>query len=334
MTPSLDRMITGDLAALETDARRDLPELSAALRDAGVYRDGRAGAEARRSALAEERRVQLALMPLAIAQVFAHRVGRAAAGGMAALISIAVVMLIMDPMLTRMIVWLVPGSGISIGSCLIVATTAVLVTYVVATWIAEAWFARRMREAIATKGDVYSDLDSLARGPLEVAQKLVRKVDGWAVGLVLAGGLAAATVFGYLVVLTASFEPLSHVLATTSMFAEDAAGRNLGPLVYALALGGGLAVILGRACDREQRFGSPSAFMLRIGHWSTLVFGGIVALVVAFATTRMIIRLHILQLPSSEHRYLLAIGAEAALLAVSGWAVLWARGRENRRLGD
>lgn len=333
MTSSLDRMITSDLAALETDARRELPELAAALRDAGVYRDGRAGAQARRDALAEERRLQLALMPLAVAQVFAHRVGRAAAGAMAMLVSLGVVVLLGDPLLVRLIRWMVPGAGISIGSCMMVASTAVLVTYVIATWIAEAWFARRMREAVASKGDVYSDLDTLARGPIDVAQKLVRAVDGWSTGLVLAGALAIATVFGYLVVMTASFEPFSHVLSTTTLFAEEAAARNLGPLLYALAIGTGIAVILGRGCDREHRIGEASPAMQRIGHWSTLVFGILVVMVVAFATTRMMLRLRV-QLPSAGHRYLLAIGAEAALVALVGWGVLWARRRESARLGD
>jgi hypothetical protein len=331
MTSSLDRMITSDLAALETDARRDVPAL--ALNETGIYRDGLPGAQARRDSLAEERRVQLALMPLAIAQVFAHRVGRAAAGAMALVVSIGVVMLLADPLLMRMIAWLVPGVGVSIGSCMMVAATAVLVTYVVATWIAEAWFARRMRDAIETHADVYSDLETLARGPIEVAQKLVRKVDGWSVGLVLAGGTALITVFGYLTVITLAFQPASRVLSTTSMFAERAAAGNLGPMIYALVLGCGLAVILGRGCDREHRFGNPTPTMQRIGHWSTLAFGVVVAMTVSFAATRMMLRLY-MQLPSPEHRYLLAIGAEISLLAVAGWNVLWSRRRERARLGD
>ncbi len=333
MTSSLDRMISSDLAALETDARHELPPSATSLRETGVYRDALPGAAARRDALAEERRVQLALMPLAIAQVFAHRVGRAAAGAMALVVSIGVVMLLADPLLMRFLAWLIPGVGVSIASCAMVAATAILVTYVGATWIAEAWFTRRMREAIETHADVYADLDHLARGPIDVAQKLVRKVDGWSVGLVLAGAAAIVTVFGYLMVITASFQPLSRMLSTTSMFAERAAADNLGPLVYALVLASSLAVILGRGCDREHRFGNPTPTMQRIGHWSTLAFGIVVAMTVSFAATRMMLRLHV-QLPSHEHRYLLAIGAEAALLAVTGWGVLWSRRRERARLGD
>ena len=333
MTSSLDRMITSDLAALETDARRDVPAIATALRETGVYRDGLPGAQARRDSLAEERRVQLALMPLAIAQVFAHRVGRAAAGAMALVVSIGVVMLLADPLLMQLLTWLIPGVGVSIASCAMVAATAILVTYVCATWAAEAWFTRRMRHAIETHSDVYSDLDKLARGPIEVAQKLVRKVDGWSVGLVLAGKAAIVTVFGYLMVITASFLPVSRMLSTTSLFAERAAATNLGPVIYALVLASGIAIILGRGCDREHRFGNATPTMQRFGHWSTLAFGIVIGMVVLFATTRMMLHLR-WKLPSSEHRYLLAVGGEAALLALVGWGVLWWRRRERARLGD
>jgi hypothetical protein len=334
MTSSLDRMITSDLAALETDARRDVPEIATALRETGVYRDALPGAQARRDSLAEERRVQLALMPLAIAQVFAHRVGRAAAGAMALVVSIGVVMLLADPLLMQLLTWLVPGVGVSIASCAMVAATAILVTYVCATWVAEAWFTRRMRHAIETHADVYSDLDNLARGPIDVAQQLVRKVDGWSVGLVLAGKAAIVTVFGYLMVITSSFLPVSRMLSTTSLFAERAAAGNLGPVIYALVLGCSIAAILGRGCDREHRFGNQTPTMQRIGHWTTLAFGIVIGTIVLLATTRMMLQLRSHTLPTSQHRYLLAIGAEAALLALSGWGVMWWRRRERARLGD
>jgi hypothetical protein len=333
MTHTTDRMITTDLAALAADVRRDLPPIDTALRDTGVYRDGLPGAQARRDALAEERRLQLALMPLAIAQVFAHRVGRAAAGAAAIVCSLALVMLLADPLLMRLVLWFVPGLGVNIGICMMVASTAILVTYVVATWIAEAWFTRRMREAIATHADVYADLDQLSRGPIDVAQKLVKKVDGWAIGLAFGGAAAIATVFGYLVIMAATFQPLSHVLSTTSLFAERAAAGNLGPVIYALGLAAAIAAVIARGCDREHRFGEPTPAMKRLSHWSTLAAGGFLGMVVMFATARMATRLYY-QLPSSEHRYLLAIGAEGALLAITGWAVLWWRRRERKRLGD
>lgn len=333
MTSSIDRMITSDLAALDTEARREVPAMATALRETGVYRDGLAGAQARRDSLAEERRVQLALMPLAIAQVFAHRVGRAAAGAAAILCAIAGVLLLADPMLLRLVTWMIPGLGLNLGMCMMLAATVILVAYVVGTWAAELWFTRQMRHAIETHADVYADLDQLARGPLEVAQKLVRRIDGWSVGLSLGGVILLTTVFGYLLVVAGAFQPLAVVLSTTSVFVERAATENLGPVIYALALGLGLAVALGRGCDREHRFGEASPLMQRVSHGSTLAFALVLGMGMLFATVRMVIHLHD-RLPSSQHRYLLAIGAEVALVALAGWATLWWRRREQRRLGD
>ena len=329
MTTTIDRMIKSDLADLATDVRRDVP----AHRDAGIYRDGTAGAQARRDVLAEERRVQLALMPLAIAQVFAHRVARAAAGAAALVCAVAMIAFLADPLLMRVVTWFVPGVGVNIGTCIMIAATLILVTYVVSTWAAEAWFTRRMREAVATEHDVYADLDKLAKGPIEVAQKLVRKVDGWSIGLFLAGAAALTSVFGYLVVIAGSFQPLSHVLSTTSLFAERAAATNLGPVIYALALACGLAVFVARGCDREGRLGELPPFVTRLAHWSTLAIGIVIGFGVMFATARMVTHLQF-RLPAPGHRYLLAIGAEGALLAVTTWLALWWRRRERTRLGD
>jgi hypothetical protein len=329
MTTTIDRMIKSDLAELATDTRRDLPEQ----RDAGVYRDGTAGAQARRDVLAEERRLQLALMPLAIAQVFAHRVARAAAGTAALLCSLALVAFLADPLLMRVVAWLVPGVGINIGTCVMIASTVILVTYVGATWAAEAWFTKKMREAVATDHDIYADLDKLAKGPIEVAQKLVRKVDGWSIGLAVAGAAALISVFGYLVVIAGAFQPLSHVLSTTSLFAERAAAGNLGPVVYAIAMAVGAAFVIARGCEREGRIGELPPLVARLAHWSTLAIAVVVGLGVMFATARMVTHLQF-RLPAPGHRYLLAIGGKAALLGVTAWLALWWRRRERARLGD
>ena len=334
MTTSTDRLITSDLGALGAHARRELPPASEALRDTGIYRDGHAGAQARRDALAEERRVQLALMPLAIAQVFAHRVGRAATGAVALLCSAAMLMLLADPLLMRVVTWLVPGLGLNLGTCLVAAATVLLVTYVVATWIAEAWFTRKMRHAIETHADVYSDLDHLARGPVEMAQQLVRRIDGWSTGLWLAGVTSLATVMGYLVVVAGAFSSLERVLSSTSLFAERAAMENLGPVIYTLVLAGALAVYVGRSCARESRMAEPSPWMQRLSHWGMIVAGMAVGLVTMFEASRMMMRLYRGVLPSNELRYVLAIGGELAVLSLVTWTVLWWRRRERSRLGD
>jgi hypothetical protein len=190
-----------------------------------------------------------------------------------------------------------------------------------------------MREAVATQNDVYADLDKLAKGPIEVAQKLVRKVDGWSIGLALAGAAALTSVFGYLMVIAGAFQPLSHVLSTTSLFAERAASTNLGPVIYAIAIAVGAAFVVARGCEREDRFGELPPLVARLAHWSTLVIGIVVGLGVMFATARMVTHLQF-RLPAPGHRYLLAIFAEVALLAIATWLALWWRRRERARLGD
>src|SRR5688572_32869498 len=88
---NLEKMIARDLAALGENSRRDLPALDDALKTTDAYRDDQPGAKARRDALADDRRRELVLMPLTLAHVFAHRLGRAAAGGMAVLCSLVLI---------------------------------------------------------------------------------------------------------------------------------------------------------------------------------------------------------------------------------------------------
>lgn len=337
MTPSnLDSLVADDLGALGAASRTDLPSLEDALRTAtpGIYRDGRAGAEAKRDVLANERRLQLALMPLAIAQVFAHRVGRAAAGGMAIACALAMVMLVADPLLVRLVTWFVPGLGLNIGLCLTIASSAILVAYVVATWIAEAWFTRRMRAAIETHDDVYRDLDHLARGPIEVAQRLVRRVDGWSTGLLLAGVASLAAIFGYLVAVAGALRPASFVLSSTAVFSLPATTTNLGPVLYAIVFALLVAFVVGRACDREHRLGAAPAVLGRLGHWAMIPLGALGGLATLYGLFRMVTGYAWVAMVPSEHRYGLALLGEGTVIALAAWALLWWRRRERTRLGE
>src|SRR5690606_13113931 len=63
---SLDTLISGDLAALGEDSRRSPLAIDDALRTTNMYRDDLPGAQARRDALADERRRELFMMPLAL----------------------------------------------------------------------------------------------------------------------------------------------------------------------------------------------------------------------------------------------------------------------------
>lgn len=307
-----------------------------------MYRDGHAGAEARRNELAEERRVQLALLPLGIAQVFAHRIGRAAAGAMAVVCAAAMVLLISDPLVLHMVKWLVPGVALSIGMCALIASTAILVSYVVATWIAEAWFTRRMRAAIETHADVYSDLDNLARGPIDVAQRLVRRIDGWSVGLMLAGVTTLGSVFAYLVVVTLTVSPLAFVMSTTRAFTATIAASNVGIAMFALVMASGFAVVVARAVNREHRVAEQPRTTRWLSHWSALAGAAVLGLCTMLSTAAMLTSAGLADfmyaspemLPSIEKRLGLAIVGEAALCGATAWGLLWWRRRERARLAD
>ncbi len=329
----IDDLLARDLAALGEASRRDLPARDAASRDAGIYRDGRAGADARRDALANERRIQLALMPLSVAQVFAHRVGRAAAGAMGVVCALAMVALVADPLALRVARWFVPGLGLNIGMCLTITSTAVLVTYVVATWIAEAWFTRRMRAAIETHDDVFRDLDELARGPLDVAQRLVRKADGWAIGLSLAGIASLAAVVGYLVIVAGSFKSAAYVLSSTSVFDMDATRTNLGPMAYACAGGLLAGLLVGVTCDREHRRGAASVWVARLGHWAVIPLSLLGGLLTIYGIARMMSYDWLAMVPT-EQRFGFALLGQAAFTALATWTLLWWRRRERARVAD
>lgn len=302
--------------------------------DTGIYRDGRAGAEARRDALAHERRVQLALMPLSVAQVFAHRVGRAGAGLMAIACAAGMILLLAHPLPLRIATMFLPGIPLNLGLALLVSSTLVLATYVVSTWAAEAWFSWRMRNAVTPHGDAYGDLDHLARNPIELAQQLARKADAWSTGLLLGGLASLATVVGYLVVVVGAFRSGNVLMSTTEVFTMRGTTGNLEVVVFGFLLALGGAFVVGRACERDRRTGTASALLARLSHWKALVAGlaGLVAL--PYATFRAFAPMYLAGPPPANVRYLLGIGGVLTVLALATWAVLWWRRRERARLGE
>ena len=334
MTTSIDRLVSTDLAALGDASRRDMPPREVALRDAGIYRDGRAGAEARRDALANERRLQLALMPLSVAQVFAHRVGRAGAGLMAIACSAVMILLLADPLLLRIATMFLPGIPLNLGLCVLIASTLILATYVVSTWAAEAWFSWRMRDSVTTHGDAYGDLDHLARGPIEVAQQLARKADAWAVGLLLAGVASLATVVGFLIVVVGAFRSTNVLMSTTEVFTMRGTTGNLEVVVFGFLLALGGAFVVGRACERERRTGTASGLLARLSHGKALVAGLAGLVVLPYATFRAFAPMYLAGPPPANVRFLLGIGGVLTVLALATWAVLWWRRHERARLGD
>jgi hypothetical protein len=326
---TLDLVIKSDLAELGEDSRREPIALDDALRTTNMYRDDRPGVEARRDALADERRRELVMMPLTLSHVFAHRVGRAAAGVAGMVCTAVLLAMLADPLLMHAAAWFVPG--LNVGMLVALTAIAILGVYIVATLIAEAWFARRMRAAIAKGEDPYRDIDTLARGPVEIAQQAVRRVDGVSLALFLAGSSVVALGFGYVVAIVGALHEFPHAWQLAGIDRALALSKNVDVLMLAMMGAGFVAYLVGRGCQR----GETSAIVRILGHWAALA----VSLVVGFATatvgfnTLYTIRLR-RELPPSDVRFLLGIAAMVAIVGVAAWALLWWRRREAARIGE
>ena len=316
---SIDEMIARDLNALGENSRRDVPALDDALRTTDAYRDDRPGAEARRDALANERRRELVLMPLTLAHVFAHRLGRAAAGGMAVLCSLVLVAMLVDPLLMQFAAYLLPGLNINMLG--LIAAIAILGSYVVASWIGEAWFARKMRTAIQTGGDAYRDLDHLARGPLEIAHAAVNKVDGWSLGLFLAGAASITLVFGYIVVMVGFHHTLSTAWSLHALYDSGSVQRNIELALWAVGAAGIAGVLVARV----------PAITRALAGWPVLVVSAVVGIATLYNGFHMFVSWR-RNWPSDELRWGLAIGATISIVLPMAWALLFWRRREEAKI--
>ena len=328
---SLDPIITADLAALGEDNRRNLP----ALDGKGVYRDDRPGAEARRNALSDQRRLELATMPLVLAHVFAHRIGRAVAGAAALACTVGLVLFASDPTLVHMLAWFVPGLPLNFTTCAAAALVIVLAAYVIGNWVGELWLERKLRAGFDPTGDPYRDLDRLAEGPLATAHQLVERADPWAVGLFLGGMLSLASMFGYLLVTLGAFHRLSFVLSSNALFVDRTVTSNLGPALFGIASGVALATYVGYACRRERSLVTAPRILRWFGHWAMLPLGTFVGLFTLYRVFVMADRLFTRgMLPGIEERLDLSIASELSLVMLAAWAVLWWRRREHARIGQ
>ena len=321
---SIDTMIAKDLAALRDDSRRDLAD--AALRTTDMYRDGRAGTEARRDALAEERRRELVMMPLTLSHVFAHRVGRIAAGATGLACSLMLVALMTDRGLLRDAAWLLPGLNVGIVGLL--CAVAILCAYVIATWFAEAWFARKMRDSIRTSDDPHRDLDDLARGPIELAERAVARVDVLALEFFLAGITTFALTFGFACVIVMAVHDLQFEWSLNGAIQTAILRKNVYVLLEVLAGAVAVAFVVGRAA-RSSR----ASWVLRMlaSRWmlSAVLLVGAAVLYVGRST---LVTLHMRhELPGKDVRFLLAGAAAFAITGITTWALLWWREREQAR---
>jgi len=301
---SMNRLILSDLIALGEDNRRDLGSP-----DEALYRDGRLGAEARRDDLVQCRRGELAVMPLVLSHIFAHRVARAAAGAAALVFVAAVLVATARPLAFHVHTWFAPGP---LAAILAVATLAV---YTVATWLAEHVFERRMRAAIATGADVHDDIDRLATGPVDVALRMIRRVDGWSLAGALAGANAVALMFGFMLfaLVVARGYPGAWIVAL-----------NVAPLGLALAAGTALAALVGIACDR--------AWLATAAHRVTPIIAGAVLSIVWTLGKGAARTARISGYLPTPVRIVLGLVAVTSVAALTTWVALWWRRREYARV--
>jgi hypothetical protein len=305
---TFEHTLRGDLEALGAECRRDPLPMPETLK-AGVYRDGQPGAKARRDELLDQRRHELAFMPLAYSQVFAHRIGRAAAGAMAIVCSIFVMILLGDP------IGLIMMPGLDPDTCAPLAVITVLATYVGATWIAERVFERKLRDALTLAGDVHADLDRLGEGPVDVARSLVRRADAWSIGFVIGGAIAVVALFGFVMfVLDAHAHNWHH-------WSILAVARDMKLVVVALVVGLGLSVVVARR---------PHPWL---AHWTALAVGVVLGAGTLYQGLYAVAKARaIAGVPSIAMRLALATTGVLAVFLVSTFAVLWWRRRENARL--
>ncbi len=322
--------LSSDLELLRNKSKKDMPSLENALGSAigqGAYRDGHAGAIAKRASLLAARQLELALLPLATGRIFVHRVSRIAAGSIAAVAALLTVALVADPTLFRLAKFFLPGLNISL---IVVGTvTAVLGAYVLAGVVAEYIFERRMRAALASSGDVFSDIDSLRSGPVREARKIADSLESFAVALPLIGVATCAPLFAYLgLVLSSS---LASGYSAHNILAASWVGGNIHFIVMAMAVGSTLAVLIGRACGNEQTHGLSKPLSLRFaGSWMVIPCSIVLGLVTLMFIGRAASGFG--ALPSEELRLMVAIGGTLAVLGPVTWAALLLRSREARRL--
>jgi hypothetical protein len=211
-----------------------------------LYRDDRPGAEARRDALLATRRQELAALPPAYARVFARRVGRAAAGGVAVLLAAGLCTLSVTHARAEALVgWLADG-----GSLRLLGIMAIAVAYAVGTLVAERGFHRSLERSLEPTGDPYTDLDRLAIGPASLAQRLLQRADRWSLALAIAG---AATLVPFLRELTFDHDGCSCGWDNEAR-ALGYELSDVGPiraLVNVVALGA--AIVVGRRVTRASR---------------------------------------------------------------------------------
>jgi len=323
---SIQPAIDSDLRQLAGDSERGLPDFAeTAARLAGggsPYRDDRPGAEARRRALIESRLIEVALMPVGLERVYVHRVARAAAGGAALLGAAAIMVGVLDPWTGRML-QILSGMPLAILAPVLIGF-ATLAAYVLAGLIAEHHVERRLRDAVRSRGELYTDIEHLeAARPLEEVRRMVNGVDAVAVALPLLGASLGLAVCGFLMAF--------YFLPGNQM--ANAAYYSLGPVALVTVLSIAFVIDLARACVRERKSPSRPALLVLAEHWGTLIVGGLLGSFVLWYGARVVEGVRVAGfVPGEGKRLLLIATAVAAKVLPLTWTLLWVRRREQRRV--
>jgi hypothetical protein len=323
-----DKLMTGDLAALAVDNRRELPSLAETLRELGVYAPPR-GSEATPSS---------AFTLMALARVYAHRVARAAAGAMLLACVAKLLVAFWHGADRRGASALYRFLDLSLVHAAVIVAVLAMIAHRIALAIATYRFERDMRAAHARGED-----------PVALGRARVRGVDRSAIALWLGGLTATIVMFGILW-LTLGGEPLrvmlgrdpwwpyferiysadGRVVFEFSYFSASDVVRDQTAIATLASLASTLvAIAIARVCARP-RWGRALA------HRMVVVAG----LVLAAATIHVGVRhdvgpiettLQWIRLPSTELRVAFAASAVLAVTLVLAGLVLRTRRRDHER---
>jgi hypothetical protein len=308
---SLDRIVTTDLAALAADSRRLVPALDDMLREASE------GALRRRQRAVL--RGELAL--LSFANVFAHRVGRAAAGAMGLLCALVLLIVLYGPGVDRVTGfnpwwWVLERETVPIT---VTVAALVLATYAVSVSLAR----RRFERAVRARDPQPAHVPEVAR--------LVGAADGWSVGFAIAGVTSVVMVVAVatLVVGWDNWNPFWCFGCDPREALFDDRRRDLGVLLAAVVAA---ALALGAACARPRWAGWLRAFEHRLVVPAGLVLGSVAVYAWATLDVGPIGWDAQDEIPSSALRTALAVAGTLAIFLVSAGGALWWRRRERDRL--
>ena len=323
---SIDELIRDDAATLarKTTVADDFaPQRERLLGSGEPYRDSQVGLQHRREASLEERRVELALLPLTLQRLFIHRTGRAVAGGVAVLGGVALWAVVALPVFD---LYIVMDPRITIDLALAGAVAGVLAGYLAGIVLGERLLERAVRASITPTWDALADVHR--DGPAAEARRLAGRVDGLAVGLPLVGLALLAPLLVFVSVLYLDGVRSAYMNLLYFNDAQGLLARNLVYIAVAVAFAVTLSIAVARGCVREE-----SRLVAVLAHWGALMMAALVGSLIVVVGGRAFFDLYVNGIaPSVAARWSLAVGGVAALFLPCVWAVLVLRRRELRLL--